>query len=198
VLYGRRYLAPVISHFMTRYPKVRVEVVLADRRVNLVEEGFDLAIRIGALDDSSLTVRKLDMGAVYYVASPGLLKRGGMPTFGALRHTRCLGMRPVETWELEGKQERIEPWLVVNDLETLCEVAVAGVGIARLPELVCREAVRARRLEILFGRKPAMTQDVSAVFPSRQHLPPKVRLFIEALASIARPMLPPEAPRRIV
>lgn len=195
VLYGRRYLAPVISGFMMRYPKVRVEVVLADRRVNLVEEGFDLAIRVGVLDDSSLAVRKLGAGSVYYVASPGFLKRAGTPAFGALSRTRCLGMRPIETWALGGKQEKIEPWLVVNDLETLCEAAVAGVGIARLPELVCREAVRARRLEMLFGRKLAMTQDVSAVFPSRQHLPPKVRLFIEALAAIAEPMLPVEALR---
>jgi DNA-binding transcriptional LysR family regulator len=196
VLYGRRYLAPVIADFMTRYPKVRVEVVLADRRVNLVEEGFDLAIRVGALDDSSLAVRKLGTGAVYYVASPGFLKRAGTPTFGALRRIHCLGMRSVETWELEGKQEKIEPWLVVNDLETLCEAAVAGVGIARLPELVCREAVRARRLEILFGRKPAMMQALSAVFPSRQHLSPKVRLFLDALSAIAEPMLPMEATRR--
>jgi DNA-binding transcriptional LysR family regulator len=184
VLYGRRYLAPVISDFMTRYPQVRVDVVLADRRVNLVEEGFDLAIRVGALDDSSLTVRKLGGGSVYYVASPGFLKRNGPPTFGALRQNRCLGMRSVETWELGGKQEKIEPWLVVNDLEILCEAAVAGVGIARLPTLVCQQAVRERRLELLFGRKPAMTQDVSAVFPSRQHLPQKVRLFIEALAPL--------------
>ena len=186
VLYGRRYFAPVISDFMTRYPQVRVEVVLADRRVNLVEEGFDLAIRVGALDDSSLTVRKLGRGAVYYVASPGFLKRNGPPTFGALRQRRCLGMRPVETWELGGQQEKIEPWLVVNDLEILCEAAVAGVGIARLPSLVCQQAVRERRLELLFGRKPAMTQEVSAVFPSRQHLPPKVRLFIEALAPLTQ------------
>ena len=188
VLYGRRYLAPVISDFMTRYPQVRVEVVLADRRVNLVEEGFDLAIRIGALDDSSLAVRKLGGGPVYYVASPGFLERNGPPTFGALRQSRCLGMRPVETWELGGKQEKLEPWLVVNDLEMLCEAAVAGVGIARLPALVCWQAVRERRLELLFGRKPAMTQAVSAVFPSRQHLPPKVRLFIEALAPLTEPL----------
>ena len=188
VLYGRRYLAPVISSFMTRYPQVRVEVVLADRRVNLVEEGFDLAIRVGALDDSSLTVRKLGGGAVYYVASPGFLKRHGPPTFGALRHSRCLGMRSVETWELAGKQEKLEPWLVVNDLEMLCEAAVAGVGIARLPALVCQQAVRERRLELLFGRKPAMTQDVSVVFPGRRHLPPKVRLFLEALAPLTEPL----------
>jgi DNA-binding transcriptional LysR family regulator len=199
VLYGRRYLAPVLSDFMARYPQVRVEVVLADRRVNLVEEGFDLAIRVGALDDSSLMVRKLGGGCVYYVASPGFLEREGPPTFGALKRTRCLGMRPVETWELGGKQEKLEPWLVVNDLEMLCEAAVAGVGIARLPTLVCREAVRERRLEVLFEGRPAMTQDVSAVFPSRQHLSPKVRLFLEALASLAEPMLPlgeEERPRK--
>lgn len=181
VLYGRRFLAPVIAGFMTRHPRIRVEVVLADRRVNLVDEGIDLAIRIGALDDSSLTACKLGDGQVYFVASPAYVKRAGAAP--DLREARCIGMRAFETWSLGGAQLKIEPVLVVNDLEIGCDAAIAGVGIARLPTLVCREAVEDGRLRVLYGAESALVSPVHAVYPSRQHLPAKVRLFLDALAA---------------
>lgn len=192
VLYGRRFLAPVVADFLARYPKARVEVVLADRRVDLIEEGFDLAIRIGALDDSSLTARKLGEGHVYYVASPGFLSKHGMPSARELRATRCIGLRPFETWEVLGVQNKIEPVLVVNDLEVACEAAIVGVGIARLPAIVCRDAVGDGRLRVLFGPEPAMLRAVYAVYPSRQHLPVKIRVFLDGLAALVEPMLPLE------
>ncbi len=190
VLYGRRFLAPVIADFLGRHPKVRIEVVLADRRIDLVEEGFDLAIRIGTLDDSSLVARKLGEGHVYYVASPDYLAKHGMPRPEDLRSSRCVGVRPFETWEASGVTSKIEPMLVVNDLEVACDAAVAGVGIARLPAIVCREAVATGRLRVLFGPEPAMLRSVYAVYPSRRHLPAKVRLFVDALAALVKPMLP--------
>src|SRR5690349_9384842 len=119
VLYGRRFLAAVVADYLTRHPAMRVEVVLADRRVDLIEEGIDLAIRIGALDDSSLTVRKLGEAHVHYVASPALLATKP-PSASDLRSLRCVGTRPVETWKLRDRPARIEPVLVVNDLEVMC------------------------------------------------------------------------------
>ena len=196
VLYGRRFLAPVVADYLGRYPRARVEIVLADRRANLVEEGLDLAIRVGALDDSSLTARKLGEGHVYLVASPRYLAaRPAAPTARSLRAARCIGTRPLETWRAAGVSVKIEPVLVVNDLEVACDAAVAGVGIARLPALVCREAVRDGRLRILFGPEPAILRTVYAVYPSRRYLPAKVRIFLDALASLVEPMRPLEAPR---
>lgn len=189
VLYGRRFLAPVVSGYLRRYPKVRVEIVLADRRVDLIEEGFDLAIRIGVLDDSSLTAQKLGEGYVYCVASPDFLSTYGAPTKKTLREFRCVGTRSFETWEVEGDPIKIDPVLIVNDLEVACEAAISGVGLARLPSLVCQEAVLGGRLRVLFGG-PVMLRSVYAVYPSRQYLPAKVRLFIEALATLVDPMLP--------
>jgi DNA-binding transcriptional LysR family regulator len=190
VLYGRRFLAPVIADFLARYPKVRVEVVLADRRVNLIEEGFDLAIRIGTLDDSSLAARKLGETHVYYVASPGFLSQYGMPSAKTLRGMRCIGLRSFETWEVLDVQNKIEPVLVVNDMEVACEAAIAGVGIARLPAIVCRDAVGDGRLRVLFGPEPAVRPAVYAVYPSRRYLPAKVRVFLDGLAALVEPMLP--------
>ncbi len=190
VLYGRRFLAPVIADFLGRYPRARVEVVLSDRRVDLIEEGLDLAIRIGALDDSTLAARKLGDAHVYYVASPRFLAAHGAPTAADLRGARCIGMRAFETWEVDGAPAKIEPVLVVNDLEVACEAAIAGAGIARLPSLVCREAVTDGRLRVLFGPASPMRRSVYAVYPSRRYLPAKVRLFVEALAALVAPMLP--------
>jgi DNA-binding transcriptional LysR family regulator len=193
-LYGRRFLAPVIASFLERHPAVRIEVVLADRRVNLIDEGLDLAIRIGGPGDAALVARKLGEGHVYYAASPSFLARHGAPNPTELRATRCIGIRPFETWELDGVVTRIEPVLVVNDLEVACEAAIAGVGVAQLPALVCRDAVASGRLQVLFGPEPALERAVYAVYPSRQYLPAKVRLFIDALAAMVEPMRPLELP----
>ncbi|WP_240356111.1 LysR family transcriptional regulator [Myxococcus eversor] len=196
VLYGRRYLAPVVSKFLGRYPKARIEVVLADRRVNLIEEGLDLAIHIGPLDDASLVSRKLGEAPVYCVASPGYLSKHGVPRAQDLASARCVGFSAFETWQVMGVKSRIDPVLIVNDLEVACEAALAGVGIARVPAILCRDAVREGRLKVVFGPKPAMVRSVYALYPSRLNLPARVRLFVDAMATLVEPMLPLHGPSR--
>lgn len=190
VLYGRRFLSPVISSYMSRFPKVRVEVLLADRRVQLVEDGFDLAIRIGEVSDASLAVRKLGDGHAYYVASPTYVAAPRRLRPQALHDLRCIGMRPIETWQIGEETLKIKPALVINDLELACEAAIAGVGIACLPALVCRAAVDSGRLRVLFDGQPALLRPVSVVFPSRRHLPAKVRVFVDLLSALVEPMQP--------
>lgn len=196
VLYGRRFISPVVSDYLGRFPNIRVEVVLADRRVRLIEEGFDLAIRVGNLDDSSLTAKKLGEGYMYYVASPRFVAKHGLPKPTELRATRCVGTSRFETWDAGGVTSKIEPVLVVNDLEVACDAAIAGVGVARLPSLVCRDAVRDGRLQVLFGSESALLRPVYAVYPSRAYLPAKVRLFVDALCALVDPMLPVEVEAR--
>lgn len=190
VLYGRRFISPVVSEYLRRFPKMRVEVVLADRRVNLVEEGFDLAIRVGNLDDSSLTAKKLGEGHMYYVASPSFVAAHGAPKATELRTARCISASRHETWEVAGVKSKIEPTLVVNDLELACDAAIAGVGVARLPSLVCGDAVRDGRLVVLFGTEAALLRPVFVVYPSRTYLPVKVRAFVDALEALVEPMAP--------
>lgn len=197
MLYGRRYLIPVISEYLARYPQAQVELVLADRRVHLIEEGFDVAIHIGRLDDSLLVARKLGEGPIHFVASPRYLSKHGMPSARELRSARCIGLSAFETWEVEGVSSRIDPVLTVNDLELACEAAIAGVGIARVPAILCQDAVRDGRLKILFGPRPAMVRAIHVVYPSRLNLPAKVRLFVDAMATLAEPESPPRGgPRR--
>ncbi len=190
VLYGRRYLMPVITEYLRRYAKARVDVVLADRRVHLLEEGIDLTIRIGKLDDSSLSARKLGDGYVYYVASPEFLATYGVPTVQTLGTARTVSSSSSEVWEVFGETVNVEPILVVNDLEMVCDAAIAGVGIARLPSIVCQEAVLDGRLKILFGPDSALKRSVYAIYPSRHYLPAKVRHFLEALEKLITPMEP--------
>jgi len=197
MFYGRRYLAPAVSQFLSRYPKARVELILADRRINLIEEGLDLAIQIGTLEDSSLVARKLGEGAVYFVASPRFLALHGTPKPLELASARCIGLSPFETWEVQGVKARMDPVLIVKDHEVACEAAIAGVGIARVPGMLCQEAVRDGRLKVLFGPKPAMLRSIYAVYPSRMNLPLKVRLFVDSLATLEYPLLQlPQSPRR--
>lgn len=194
VLYGRRFLAPVVADYLCRYPEARVDLVLADRRVNLVEEGFDLAIRIGPregdpVEEEGRLVRKLlGPGHVYYVASPSFVAQHGIPS--DLRQARCIGTRPQETWEVDGEEVLVSPRLLVNDLEVAAEAAIAGVGVARLPSLVCRDAVEQGRLVLVLGATNRASRGVWAVYPTRRHLPAKVRVFLDALTSLIAPMEP--------
>lgn len=190
VLYARHFLARVASEALARHPRLRIHLALADERVDLLEEGIDLAIRIGPIDDSTFTARKIGEGYAYFVASPHLLATRGRPTPETLADLPTIGFRPHDTWTVAGVRTKIEPTLVVNDHAVACEAAIAGVGVALLPSLVCREAVLDGRLRVLFGPEPAIRSPVYAVFPSRRYLAPKVRAFLDVLASHVSPMAP--------
>lgn len=178
-LFGRRYLGPIITKFLRTFPKTTVELVLADRRVNVVEEGFDVAIHLGPLDDSSLVARKLGDAPIHYVASPKYLKKFGVPK--SLRDARCIALGPFETWDVNGVKTRVEPVLMVNDYELACDAAIAGLGIARVPAIVSRAAEKQGRLTSLFSTNSRRA--VHVVFPSRAYLPAKVRAFVDALTT---------------
>lgn len=183
-LFARRFLGPVLARFAVEHPASRVELVLADRRVDLVEEGFDLAIHLGPLEESSLVARRLGDAAMRYVASPSYLRRHGRPK--SAREARCIGLGPFETWNVGGVKTRVEPVLMVNDYELACDAAIAGVGVARVPALVARAAIRAGRLKRLFDGEPAPRRPVSVLYPSRAYLPAKVRVFIDFLEAALR------------
>jgi DNA-binding transcriptional LysR family regulator len=191
-LYGRRLLAPIVTTFRRRHPQVRVEVLIADRRVDLVEEGFDLAIRAGDLPDSTLASRKLFDNRVGFVASPALLEGRAPPTVDTLPSWPVVGRRAQETWEIGGRAVRVAPEMVVNDLEVVCDLVLGGSGIARLPELVCGDALADGRLRSVFAPDDALSRPIHVVYPSRQYLPARVRLFIDALvAASPRPTSDP-------
>lgn len=182
--YGRWYLISVVERFLREHPAVRVELVLSDRRVNLVEEGFDVAIRIGALDDSTLIARRLGEAPMTIVASRRHLAQHGRPTPETLAGARCIGLSPFEVWEVGGVKARLEPVLMVNDHELACSAAVAGLGLARVPEVLARPALARGTLVKVFTQPLPPPRPIFAVYPSRAHLPPRVQRFLDALSSV--------------
>lgn len=187
-LYGRRFLGPIVSRYLLRYPRTRVEILLEDRRTNLIEEGVDVAIRVGALEDSSLRAHRMGEAQVVYAISSKLLAKSGRKARSlafkeALHAFGGVGMRSIESWSLGKERMRVEPKLVVNDLEMATDAAGLGLGIGRLPVLVCREAVLARSLTVLWGKEGAASMPIHALYPSSRYVQPAVRAFVDMLAA---------------
>jgi DNA-binding transcriptional LysR family regulator len=189
-LYGRRFLAPVVATYLGQHPRMQVEVTLTNHPVDLIGDGFDLAIQVGRLKDSDFAARRLGDGYLYFVASPSYLETHGTPEVTRLPAARCLGFNTVEDWRVNDLTVRVTPVVAMNDLESLCDLATAGVGIARLPGLVCQEAIRDGRLVRLFPDARVSVRPVWALYPSRTFLPAKVDRFLDVLGTVVTPMSP--------
>ncbi len=189
--FGVRYLAPIIADFLMKYPEVRVEASFTERRVDLVDEGFDLAIRIGVLDDSSLIARKLGASRRYVLGSPDYLARRGWPqTPAELKDHECLLFTYQTTgssWVFRDAGEevavRVSGRMLANSGEALAAAACAGVGLVWLPDFLVADDLRAGRLVSVFGERPDPGLAIWAVYPHSRHLAPKVRLFVDHVAA---------------
>lgn len=189
---GQGLFGDVLSTYTARYPDVRVQVDLTDRHVNLIEEGYDLAVRIGPLTDSRLIVRKVAGGQqMGLFASPGYLRGAGRPKVPSeLVQHQCLVMtssRMPATWTfLEGRKAKnvhIKPYIAVNSFQVLRELAIAGRGIARLPEGAVRTAVSAKQLCQVLGAYSPPPQQPLLVYPEARHVSSALRAMIELLVA---------------
>jgi DNA-binding transcriptional LysR family regulator len=182
-------LAPILAEYLRLYPDVQVDLVCTDRNVNLVEEGFDLALRFGYTPDSSVISRKLGVVRRYLFAAPELIHRLGAPKEPAeLERLPCLVFAPVgSTWTLaSGSKEldvTVHPRLAINDYDLLRSVACGGIGIALLPEYQCLEDVTSARLRRVLDGWGAPGIPIFALYPSTRHLSPKVVTLLELLRS---------------
>lgn len=183
------FLASIVVAFMRRYPEVQVELVGLDRNVDLVEEGFDIAIRAGELRDSSLVARSLGALKNYLVASPEFLRRHGTPQQPEdVQAAHCLvfGAGPERsTWKLtrDGRTVALDVRgkLIVNDFEFLEEAARAGLGIAMLPVFRCIDDLRSKNLIRVLPEWCTRDVPLHAVYPSTRHLSPKVKALLDHL-----------------
>lgn len=188
-----QFLGPVFSEFLARCSGIQLEVLFTDRLVDLVEESFDLAIRAGALSDSTLVARNLGAVQTVLVASPRYLKKRGRPRSPQeLAKHDCLvlsvGTQP-RVWRLTQNDDTqsvsLTPKLSANDLDVLQIAAVNGIGITLQPAFRCTEDLRAKRLELVLPTWSAPTQPIHAVYPSSRHLSPKVKAMLEHLRARA-------------
>lgn len=191
VMLGQLLLAPLIAEFLEAYPAVEVTVQLTDRHVDLVAERFDVALRAGALPDSSLVAVPIGSGAWRLAASPRYLAAHGAPQRPAdLSSHHCLlfartGAAARSTWPL-GKAKRVRDVpvtgrLVADDLVVLREAAVRGLGIARLPAMLVEEAIRRGELVAVLDDAAPPPMPLQIVHLGGRHMPPRTRAFIEFL-----------------
>lgn len=180
-------LGPLIAEYLMLYPDVQVEVFSTGRRVDLIEERFDLALRAGPPPDSSLVGRKLGVVRRCVLAAPALAKRiGTLKEPSALERQDGLVFTPEgTTWALvSGSKEadvRVHPRLVANDYDMLRSVAREGFGLALLPEYQCLEDVASGRLVRVLDGWSAREVPVYALYPSARHLSPKVIALLDLL-----------------
>ncbi len=193
--FGVLHLAPLWPQFMAAYPEVELEVSLSDRLVDLVEEGYDMAIRISRGGSATYVARKLAVSRNLICAAPAYLERYGRPTTPEqLNGHRCvaysLSAAPDE-WAITntaGRTEtvRLTPVMFANNGDTVRVAAVAGQGVIWQPTFLVGEDLRAGRLEQLLPDWRVPETDILAVYPSRRHVPGKVRAMVDFLAQVFR------------
>jgi DNA-binding transcriptional LysR family regulator len=194
--FGRLHIAPYLRQFMTDNPDLNVNLMLSDKIVDIVGDGFDLAIRIGELADSSLVAKRLAPVQRVLVAAPSYFKDRMIPkTLDELGTHLCIPPHNGEAWRLEGPDGpvfyRPQGPLLTNSSEVVREAVIGGVGIALRstwdigPELASGALVR-----VLPDYEGSRNVAVHALYPSKQFLPAKVRLFIDYLVSLYTPTPP--------
>jgi DNA-binding transcriptional LysR family regulator len=189
--FGHQHLAPLIPEFARRYPKVQLALSLSDRNVNLIEEGFDLAIRIAHLEDSSLAARQLAPNRRVVCASPAYLARHGTPrTPQDLAKHNCLTANDfVTNWEYKDARGapgsvRVSGRYACDNWEVLREWALAGMGVALKSTWdVHRHLADGSLVAVCPGYTFDSDVAIYAVYPHRRFLPAKTRVFIEFLAA---------------
>jgi DNA-binding transcriptional LysR family regulator len=191
VTFGVMYIAPAVSAYMARYPEVTFDVAISDRFVNLIEEGFDLAIRVGPLGDSNLIARGLAMARLVACASPAYVKRAGQPQTPAdLSRHACLIYTEAgtpENWRFETPDGHAETVRISGPISStnagfVHQMALAGHGVVLGPSFSLAADIEEGRLVPLLTDWLARELPIHAVFPHRGLLSAKVRSFIDFLA----------------
>ncbi len=187
VYYGEYFLAPLVNDFLLQYPQLDLELKLTNETVDLVKEGYDLAIRLGTLDSSSLMCRKLARRTKYLCASPAYLATHGTPqTLADLANHRCLG-GSLDHWRFL-ENGKLRNWRVgsawsCNSGLALKDAALKGLGIAQLPDYYVQVALAQGSLVSLLESHRLPDDGVWVVYPQNRHLSPKVRLLVDFLVT---------------
>lgn len=193
--FGHRHVAPLVPQFAERFPKVRLALSLSDRKVSLIEEGFDLAVRIEELEDSSLAARKLAPNRRVVCASPAYLRRYGAPqTPRDLAAHNCLTTTEFDMlWDYKDAsgrpgEVRVAGRYSCDNWEVLRDWAIAGLGIALKSTWdVYRDLADGLLVPLLPGYTFGADVGIYAVYPHRRFLPAKTRVFIDFLVDAFGP-----------
>ncbi|MCK5901778.1 MAG: LysR family transcriptional regulator [Cocleimonas sp.] len=195
--FGVHHMGKLLAKYQQKYPKVIIDISLNDRQIDLIEEGYDLALRIATLKDSSLIARKLAPCHIVLCASATYLKQYGEPqTPSDLKNHHCIRYAytdSVKHWMLEdskGKKQQviINSLLVSNNGNLICDAVIHGMGIAALPTFIVGDAIRKGEANIILDEWRPQTEDISLLYPSSKHLSAKVRTFVDMAVEHFKPL----------
>ena len=190
--FGLLYISPNLPKFIELHPNLHVEIEFEDKRVDLVAEGYDLALRIGYMQDSSLVARKISSSPMHFVASPSYLEARGIPLTpddleyhqGLLYKSSLNQVHWQSTKANQIQRYKIQSKVVSNNGMALLEMTKAGLGISNAPDFFVKDALASGELVEILSEYKQKPLDIYVVYPNRRHLPAKVHAFIEFLASL--------------
>lgn len=195
--FGVHHMGKLLAKYQQKYPKVIIDISLNDRQIDLVEEGYDLALRIATLKDSSLIARKLAPCYLVLCASPAYLEQYGEPqTLNDLKHHHCIHYTysdSMKYWILEDKagkkqQVAINSLLASNNGNLICDAVINGMGVASLPTFIVGDAIRKGEAKIILDAWQPQTEAISLLYPSSKHLSAKVRAFVDIAVEHFKPL----------
>ncbi len=185
VTYGESHLVPLLNNFMQQHPDLELQCHLSNQTLDLITEGYDLAIRLGRLNNSSMIARRLSSRRLYVCASPGYLARHGEPhTLSELNHHSCL-QGTLDYWRFRSQGQernmRIHGRIRCNSGHALLDAALKGLGIVQLPDYYVEKALREKKLVSLLEGYRCEDEGIWALYPQNRLLSPKVRLLVDYL-----------------
>ncbi|HEY0924668.1 LysR family transcriptional regulator [Rheinheimera pacifica] len=187
VFYGETRIAPLLHDFMQQYPDTELDLQLTNNKLDLVQGGFDLAIRLGTLESSSLIARKLASRTQYVVASPAYLAKHGTPqNLADLTQHQCL-TGTVAQWRFmqQGKLVQFKPQgrIVCNSGVALMDAALKGLGLVQLPDYYVGSKLQSGELVAVLNPLRQPDDGIWAIYPQNRHLSAKVRVLVDYLAT---------------
>lgn len=195
VIMGRGLFIDFVSDFLKRHPKIQIDLLITNQFVDLVSENVDVAIRFGALQDSSLIAKRLGWSRSFLVASPKYLQKHGNPhdPKQLIDHDCVIfkGRKPASEWELTNEKNKVRVKVsgVISgsDFSSVNEFALRGHGIALLPEVYCFEAIKSGQLVRVLPQWGSPASPVHAVYLSRKFMPGKMQVFLKDLLAWKNP-----------
>lgn len=202
---GRTVIIPRLAEFEQRYPDIRLELSMCDYPYDLNEEGIDCAVRVGALEDSSLIARKIGYLRNVVIASPEYLAAHGAPqSIEDLKHHRCINYvqpngRPRQ-WQFETPSGQvtldIDAHLLINDAESVIQAVASGLGITQAPHIIAACLLDFGKLELVMTDTNSAGKPVWIVYPQKKHLSARVQAFIEWVCEVFEQTNEPGKPKK--
>ncbi|EOW6612500.1 LysR substrate-binding domain-containing protein [Vibrio fluvialis] len=195
VTYGEQKIAPLLNDFLLQHPKLELELVLTNQKLDLIEQGVDVAVRLGQLDDSSFIARRLSNRHLYVCATTDYLAQCGTPhTLSELTKHSCL-VGTYDHWRFKENQQsrsiRVKGRLSCSSGVVLLDAVLKGMGLAQLPDYYVEEYLLSGRLVEVLPSYRDDREGVWALYPQNRHLSPKVRLLVDYLAQhLSAPAMP--------